>query len=145
MEKKRVNTALKKARHLSYSEPVQSNSCPHNTFWKSNLIFFSPSTPGSFKQSLSLSLPHQNPTRTYPFPPICYAMDLDYEAGWYWSDKYLAIYESNEWPACHTFRTVASNGRPSCVSCGLFNPCNYVLAFFRAFLSLYRTRVALCM
>ena len=50
---------------LSHLDPVHTLS---SHCWKTHLNIILPSTPRSYKQSISLRFPHQNPVCTSPFP-----------------------------------------------------------------------------
>ena len=56
----------------SYSEPDQSRSYPTSHSLKIHLNITLPPTPGSFKWSISLRFPHQNPVRASPLTHTCY-------------------------------------------------------------------------
>jgi len=55
-----------------YPDSNQSNPCLPSNFLKIHLNIIIPSTPGSFKWSLSLRFPHQNPALTSSLPHTCY-------------------------------------------------------------------------
>ena len=63
---RRFITAFTKARHISYPEPDQASPYPPFHFLKILVNIILTSTHGSFKWSLSLTCPHQNPVCTSP-------------------------------------------------------------------------------
>ena len=54
-----------------YLEPHLSGPYPPSHFLKIHLNIILPSMPGSFKLSLFLRFPHQNPIYTLPLPHMC--------------------------------------------------------------------------
>ena len=68
MEPERSLPRLQEPSTCLYSEPDHSSSRPPFHFLKINFYNILPFTPGSFKWSLSLRLPHQTPISTTPVP-----------------------------------------------------------------------------
>jgi len=68
----RFITAFTKARQLSLYWARSNQSMPPSHFRKINLNIIRPSTPESFKWSLSLIFPHQKSVCTSPLPHTCY-------------------------------------------------------------------------
>jgi hypothetical protein len=70
---RRFITALTNARHLplSWARSIQSMP-PHPTSLKIHLNIILQSRPGSYKWSLSLRFPNQNPAYTSHLPQTCY-------------------------------------------------------------------------
>jgi len=64
---RRFISTVRSARYLSltWASSIQSVP-PKSTSWRSILILFLPSTPGSPKRSLSFRFPHQNPVYASP-------------------------------------------------------------------------------
>jgi hypothetical protein len=62
-------TAFTTVRTNPYPEPEQSSPCPQSHFPKIHFNIILPSTPGSFKWSLSLRFPHENTGCISLLPP----------------------------------------------------------------------------
>jgi len=78
---RRFITAFTRARYLSLSWARSIQSMPPTHFLKNHLNIILPSTSGSYKLSLSLMFPHQNPQYVLHAPPISFFL--------IWSPQYL--------------------------------------------------------
>jgi len=65
-------TAFTNARHLSLTWARSIQSLPPSHFLKIHLTIIFPSTPGTFKWTLSLRFLHQSPVYTSHLPHTCY-------------------------------------------------------------------------
>ena len=69
---------------MSQLDPVHTNT---SHFLEILLNVVLPSTPGSYKWSLSLRFPHQNPTYTFPLPHTCYMPRLPHSSRCYYPNN----------------------------------------------------------
>jgi len=69
---RRLITKFTSARHLPILREINPIHALASHFLKFHLNIILPYMPGSYKWSLSLRFPHQNPVYTSPLPHICY-------------------------------------------------------------------------